>query len=385
MSDRLSWRLVIVLGGTIFGLALAFVVGRTLAGDRDRESAEAVARGRDLLQKGQPRWALQAVARVRLGESREAQAWTIRGMALATLEEVGPARRALERAWTLQPDPMVAKVLAAIYLGANETDRGRSMLEAAARIDPNDFRPWYALGAMVFQRLGRHEEAAEAFRQALRRLPVHHESRIGLIRALLGIHRFEEAAPLLKAVLQDRPDDPKVLVLAAEMARSSGRDEEAFRSVERALSLDADNREGLLLRAELEHRAGHPDRALPDAERAVALDPNDLSALNLLASVESALGLKARAAATIARRRQVMERSALMEALTRDLEAHPDDPEPRWRLGRIAAEAGIIPLASQSYQVALDLDPSCRPAREGLTALGIAPPGTGMSAPGRQR
>jgi tetratricopeptide (TPR) repeat protein len=279
---------------------------------------------------------------------------------------------------------MAAKMLAAIYLGAYETERGLRMLELAARLDPADFRPWYAMGEGVYLRLRRYDQAADAFRQALRRRPDHLESRIGLIQALVKSHRAEEAESLIQAALRDRPDDLKLLIAAVELALESGRLPEATRHLERALTVDPDHREALLLRARLSFRNGRSRAALADAERACAADPNDTAGLNLLGSIQKALGLKDQAARTLARRRELEERTSRMEGLVEKIAVKPDDPELRWRLGRLAQEAGMTALALQSYQAALALAPDCQPARKGLRELGVAPSPFAPPAPSQR-
>jgi len=321
---------------------------------------------------------------IKEGSPNEAEALTIRGLAHAALEEVGPARQDLERSWRIRPTPMAAKVLAAIYLSAYEHERGFQMLQHASQLDPGDFQPWYAMGAVVHLRLRRYQEAIGAFQEALKRLPNHLESRIGLVDALVKSHRPEEAEPVLQGVLRERPDDPRVLILAAELAQEMGRDPDAAHLLDRALARDPDRPEALLLHARLQVRRGHPQDALTEAARAAAVSPNDLAALNLLASIQSTLGLKDQAAQTLARRREVERRTAQIETLMHTIEERPNDPEPRWRLGRAAVEAGMQPWAVHGYQAALALAPDCEPARRGLIELGV-PPGEMPSRAGRNR
>ena len=299
-----GWALVAIsLGLAVLGVVLSHVYRWNRAPWRsfragDRQSA--LARGREYLQQGFPRRAIQAVSRVRDDAPEAAEALTIRGMAWASLEEVGPARQALERAWRLRPNAMAAKVLAAIYLASNETDRGLRMLQAAARLVPDDFRPWYAMGESVHMQRRKYEDAIVAFRESLKRLPDHLESRVGLIDALIKAHRGEEAEPLLQILFGERPDDPKVLVLASALALEGGRDDEAERYFQRIFAVGPDHREALLLQAHAQFRKHRPSQALPGALKALAIAPNDLEALNLLGSIQSALGMKEEAAATLA-------------------------------------------------------------------------------------
>ncbi len=117
-----------------------------------RQESEALTEGHRYLEGGQNRHAIRAVARIDKGSPAEAEALTIRGLAEANLEEVVPARRHLERAWKLRPNAAAARVLAAIYLSAFETERGLQMLLNASRLDTKDFRPWYAMGELVYLR-----------------------------------------------------------------------------------------------------------------------------------------------------------------------------------------------------------------------------------------
>jgi len=206
----------------------------------------------------------------------------------------------------------------------------------------------------------------------LKRRPTHLESRIGLIQALVEGHHPEEADPLLNSMLRERPDDPKILILAVRLAEEMGRQQDAERFLERALFQDPDHREGLLLRARALFGKGRTREALRDAERALALGPMDLGALHLVGLIQSALGLKERAAQTVARRREVGQRLTRIDELSQEIAQRPNDPEPRWRLGRVAVEAGMTSLAVQCYQAALAQDPNCEPARQGLRELGIA-------------
>jgi cytochrome c-type biogenesis protein CcmH/NrfG len=265
---------------------------------------------------------------------------------------------------------MVAKVLAAIYLSAYEHERGLQMLKHASQLDPTDFQPWYAMGEAVYLRLHRYDEAIKAFQEALQRRPGHVDSRIGLADALLQSHRPDEAERALEGVLTKRPDEPRVLTLAAELAWESGRDQDARRYLERVLSLDPDHRDTLILHARLRFRCGETRQAESEVERVCLLDPNDVAALNLLGSIQTTLGQKEQAARTLARRREVEHRKGQMEALLRTIRERPDDPEPRWRLGQLAAEASMKPLAIRSFQIALMLASDCEPARQGLIALG---------------
>jgi tetratricopeptide (TPR) repeat protein len=340
--------------------------------DREREARAAVARAQDELRRGQPIRALRAVANVPESGPWEADLLTVKGIAYAALDRPELVRPVLERSMRLNPkQAMAAKVLAAVYFTGEEADRGFALLEQAARLDPGDFRPWFGAGDILLRFQNQPEEAVRAFREALRRQPDHEESRLGLIDALLTLGSTTEVAPLLEAALAERPSDPRVLRLAARQARLLGRPEEMNQYTEQVLAIDPAVPESLNLRASYLQLKGRPGEALPSAERAVELAPNDLAALSMLARLEGELGLRERSTATLARHRQASRRAERIRVLREEIQKRPDDPEPRWQMGRVAAEGGMKSLAVLSFRVALALDPRCQPAREGLAALEV--------------
>ena len=129
-------------------------------------------RGHAYLEQGRFRHAIQAVSSIRQGSASEAEALTIRGLAEAGLEEVAAARRDLERAWSLAPNAAAAESWPRSTSARTRTARAPDAPERI-RIDPADFRPWFAMGELVYLRLRRYEEAIDAFQRALERNPRH--------------------------------------------------------------------------------------------------------------------------------------------------------------------------------------------------------------------
>src|SRR5262249_11551761 len=130
--------LLVATGGVLVDRHLGDRAPWRLSVRRSRLDAEALRWGHSYLSQGQHRGAIQVVSRIGAGSPDEAEALAIRGLAHAGLEEVAPAQQDLERAWRLRPTPIVAKVLAAIYLSAYEHERGLQMLKHASQLDPTD-------------------------------------------------------------------------------------------------------------------------------------------------------------------------------------------------------------------------------------------------------
>lgn len=384
MTKRNRTRLLALSAPLVVLAALSWWYGvvQPARQQSDEEARKAIARGRRELQRGRPDLALRAVSRVPLSRPWEVDVLAVKGLALAALNRPEQARPHLERSLALdRRQPVVAKVLAAVYFTANEPDRGFQLLEAAARLDQRDFQPWFAAGEIILRFRYPPAQAVKAFREALRRRPDHEESRVGLADALLATGEVDEAAALLERLRSDHPADPRILCLAARHARLMGRTDEMGRYAAEALTYEPDRHEALVLRAQALHVQGQHAEALPLAEFAVSQAADDLQALHILASVEGALGLTDRAAATSKRHLQARERSEQIQRLTAEIQKRPDDPEPRLRLGQLAAQAGMTSLALHSFEAALAIDPSSQVAREGLLALRNGRGTTGASRP----
>jgi cytochrome c-type biogenesis protein CcmH/NrfG len=324
------------------------------------------------LATGHAELAFQAVSGIRDDRPGAAEGLTLAAEALLSLGNVSPARRVLERALKMKPDqPDAIKMLAAIYLAAGEGQRSVSLLKEAAELDPRDFRPWYALGK-VYHDLGNLGESADAYFQALRRSPPvteRKESQIGRIRSLLDSNRGSEAIEDLAELRKKNADDPQVLALGSRLARDLGRIEESIELADRALACDADNSEALLARARTRFQLRQQKQALEDLEHAVRVNRNDLGALQLLGQVQQSLGMSKEAASTQVHTNKSRERISLIDRLSKVIDQNPEDPEPRWRLGKAAMEGEMFELAFQCFQAALDLDPGYRPARDALDEL----------------
>jgi tetratricopeptide (TPR) repeat protein len=331
-----------------------------------------VARARDYLALGRYDLALDAVSRIRDQGPGAAEGLTLAARALLMKGRISPARRALERSLSIKLDqPDAAKMLAAIYLSAGEGKRGMAMLKKAAELEPGDFRPWYAMGK-VYHDMGELQQSAEAYAQALQRSPPAAEaraSRIGRVRALLDSKQAEETAADLEALREEEPEDAEVLALAARQALDLGRLDEAMTLSNRALAVAPDEFPALLVRARLRFLAHQPNLAIADLEKANAVKPNDVAALQLLVLAQSSLGLTAEAAETKSRADRARDRVVRMDQLAKLIDQRPNDPEPRWDMGRAAMEGETYLLAYQCFQAALDLDPSYQPARDALETL----------------
>jgi tetratricopeptide (TPR) repeat protein len=340
--------------------------------ERRADHWDEVARARYYLGRGQLDRALDAVSGIRDENPGAAEGLNIAARSFLMQGGISTAKRALERSLMIKPDQAdAAKMLAAIYLSSGDGRRGITLLKLAARLDPGDFRPWYAMGK-VHHDLGEVEVSAECYAEALKRSPPEaeaKESRLGQIRALLDAKQADKAGSLIDEARKGAPDDPVLLSLAARQAYSLGGLNEARELAETALAADPRNFDALLIRARARFIARQPQRAIEDLKKAVEVRHNDIGALQFLAQIQNHLGLVKDSAATQARADKARERVVLMDRLARDISKHPDDPRPRWLMGQAAMDGEMYALAYECFQAALDLDPGYQQARGSLEAL----------------
>ena len=381
----LALGIALIVGGLTFWLIPPSMTPLVSPLDVKTEPRELTA-ARAHLAQGRPDLAVRDLATIQIPSPAAAEVMTRAGQAFLMGQDLGPARRSLERALGLDPDQAVAlKLLAAIYLTFSDAPRAIKLLERATRLDPEDFHPWYALGK-AHAGQGEPDRAATAFAAALDRHPPPDETREiqrGLARAWLDAGRADAAGPVLTTALALSPANPELLGLAARQAHDEGDAAAALSLADRALTIEPTNLDALLTRARCRRQAGQPEAALPDLALATTLNPNDLMTLQLRFQVESQLNQRDAAAQTARRVDAARARRTSLSQLARAISQRPSDPEPRWRMGQVAAEADQTTLAAQCFAAALDLDPDCGPARAGLAALAATNPAPPPVRPNR--
>jgi tetratricopeptide (TPR) repeat protein len=365
-----AWALV----GSIAVFLLAAIATGGLVRSKAKQASqkEKIDSAKRYLDEGHPTLALRTVRPIVDSDSEAGEALAVAGIALAALDQRAASRVVLERALKRQSNqPMAQKVLAAIYLSCGDYERGLTHLRAAADLEPRDARPWIGIGK-AYHDLGRFHESADSYQAALHRDPGLREARIGFISMALKSRRPDRAAPQLLEALEEAPDDPQFLGLAGRHAHALGHPEQAASFAGRALALEPDNFDALIARATSYLLNGESKNALVDLERAVAVNPDSMEALRLLAQAESRLGLTERARKSIEHAQSIEERLLVFDRLTSAIAERPDDAEPRWRMGQVAAQANMLEIAANSYRAALAIDPNCQPARDGLASLNVA-------------
>jgi arylsulfatase A-like enzyme/Tfp pilus assembly protein PilF len=165
--------------------------------------------------------------------------------------------------------------------------------------------------------------------------------------------RFDEAIPILKAVLTGDPRNAFATLVLGSAYMGKGASREAITQFRRYLELVPTSSYAHQWIAICHLRLGERDLALREAEAALALDPRFTDARVLKAGVLATRG-KYDAAIRV-----------LREAIATD----PAKPMIRLDLAKILAEAGRADEARAQFETALRLEPDSVPALTGLGAL----------------
>jgi tetratricopeptide (TPR) repeat protein len=210
------------------------------------------------------------------------------------------------------------KLAALGYIGAGAEPR---TAEPASLADPKDF-------IALFDRL---RQANSAVRE----------------------RRFDEAIPILKAVLAGDPRNAFATLILGSAYMGKGASREAIGQFHRYLELVPTSSYAHQWLAICHVRLGERDLALREAEAALALDPNFTDARVLKAGVLAARG----------------EHDTAIRVLREAIATDPAKPMIRLDLAKILAEAGHRDEARAEFEAVLRLEPDSVPALTGMGAV----------------
>jgi len=165
--------------------------------------------------------------------------------------------------------------------------------------------------------------------------------------------RFDEAIPILKAVLADDPKNAFATLILGSAYMGKGSSREAIPQFRRYLELVPTSSYAHQWIAICLVRLGEREAALREAEAALALDPRFTDARVLKAGVLATRG----------------EDEAAIRVLQEAVATDPAKPMVRLDLAKVLAEAGHREEARAEYETVLRLEPDSVPALTGLGAL----------------
>lgn len=282
----------------------------------------------------------------------DARAHWLRGTALLNLNRAGEAVPALEQAAALDSERVeYVRALGRAAEALDRLDLALRSFRRAVRLEPDDAESWFQIAAgearvgrfgaadsalaqvmelnplrpgayflqgLIYENLGRTEQAMALYRQHLTAHPGDLATRRRAVNLLAREKRFEEAWREARVMAEAVPDDRESSEIEADLAFSAGRTGDGDRVLKRMRRRWPDDPGVLAATVALLARHGRGDQAVAEAEAWVKQRPEDFRGY-----------LTAARARTLNR-----EPAQALAHLERAIEVAPDSIAPRAMLAR---------------------------------------------------
>ncbi|MEL7043633.1 MAG: XrtA/PEP-CTERM system TPR-repeat protein PrsT [Pseudomonadota bacterium] len=230
--------------------------------------------------------------------SLRAEVYAARAQALLAQGRTVPGGVTLESAKAIDPTNYRAAVAEVAYL-LQQAELGEALRVSSRLIEsfPKDTRSWSS-HASVLHAQGRLDEAAEAYREAIRAEEGNVDARLALIDLHMERRQDTPALPHIEYLRENYPNDPRAAYYSALHAARSGDPEKESEELSLAVSLFAaldesrieTNPKLLMLAALSSYGAGSYEAAASYIEAYLGQQPDDPGAIRLKASTLMALG-----------------------------------------------------------------------------------------------
>jgi len=235
-----------------------------------------------------------------------------------------------------QPETFINLGLA--YNEKGDLERALFNFQKAAQLKPDSYEANYNAGTAYLKK-GDYENAIIHLQKAVLLKPESDEANFNLGNAYFKKNAFDDAMPYFKKSIEQNPTHIKAYQSIGMILYMQGRPEEAETYFKHALLNDTPesaisyNYLGAIF---LKRHNIHD--ALINFKKAVELDPEYGDAKKNLEKLEQAL-------------------TDSEKALTLSVEAHPENPDSYYQLGRIYQSQALYDKAIESYQQAISLKP----------------------------
>ena len=228
---------------------------------------------------------------------------------------------------------------AVILARVRRTEEAFALAEALLRVAPG-IPAAVLLHAELLDSMGRGSEALEPLRRAVETSGPDGPAAFRLARILVQQRLFEEAGPILRAVLAANPRNAEAWLAMARVHQGEGRRAEAIEAFERALSEDPALNEARFGLAQLLAREGEREEAAPlfaefERRKAVADESG-----RLLGEAELRPDDYRRVEAFVAHALSGGDFGLALRGAQRFLIEFPEDPERHLLLARVFREGG---------------------------------------------
>lgn len=286
------------------------------------------------------------------------------GLARTAAGELAAAEEAFARAVAANPrDHRAHHALAVIAIRTGRSDVAVVRARSAHALDRRNHEYLNTLG-IACGGCGRLQDAADAFRRAVRERPAYPEAWCNLGLALRRLGELDEAARALRRAAALAPGDARAQNELGVTLQAAGRVDEAIEAFRGAVSNapddpDAHNNLGMALR-----RAGRLDEGVAALREARVRDPGN-------AVVANNLGIALQALGSLDEARECLEEAVAMR---------PDFADAHANLGLALKQAGELEAAETALRRAIALEPG---SADFLTSLGGVLQARGRSAEAR--
>jgi len=211
-------------------------------------------------------------------------------------------------------------------LQAGDEETAIVKLQAALELNAGFFDAWQFLG-VAYQQLGRIPEAYEAYKEAYRLSGGAPVIAVGLARVTAMLGRHEEAIPLLRIAIEERPQNTELYFFLTRSLIVSQRLPEALEAADETLAAAPDHPDAHYQRGIVAMALDDRPRAELELARALELAPTHIPALSDFAVLRLMQGRP----------------EAARSLLARVLELQPQNPRATELLHRIDAGAPTRP------------------------------------------
>jgi len=291
-----------------------------------------------------------------------------------------------------------AQRLAAIYFKNGQPEKTIEQYEILKNEYPDDISTLLTLGHLYIM-TSRYMQAIETFNTAILIHPDNFHSQNDEIDQLIAEGQLHEALEQLEDLLQDRPDRADLIVKYADVLRMLGAGNDAVSQYEEALRICPDFLEATIKLGTQYLQLHEYQLAARQFNKAVEINDNIVDAYIGLAASQKLAGNDSDAIGTLSLAAAIQPNSSLLFAETANLqfqdnlmknapfdnhdyqtdptktvivthyqqvEARPQNPDLRYRLGVLLMSVGNMAEAVQSFQIALEINPNYNRARSKL-------------------
>ncbi|MDB5312470.1 MAG: tetratricopeptide repeat protein [Gemmataceae bacterium] len=192
----------------------------------------------------------------------------------------------------------------------------------------------------VFERLERWEEAEADYQHAATVRPDYRPGRLRLAQVLRVRGDLGRAVAEFERLRTETPDDPQVATGLGQAYTGLGRDEEARGHLLKAAAADPRNSLVPLELGGLAMRAGRPEEAADYFQKAIDAAPEDYQPHYQMYLCQQRLGRPDRVVVEETKFKAIAADLKLINELTQELQARPNDPDLRYRIAEIFFRRG---------------------------------------------